>query len=229
MPREVFLDEAPWRVRSDLVPTYWTTDSADPAHVYHDILIAMDEARCLDNGLPSLWAYLFDLLAIQEGEHIVHVGCGTGYYSSILADAVGPSGRITAIEDDSGLAGRAAYNLRDRPTIDVVHGDGCQHDAGVAQVIIVNARASSLTPLWLDSMELNGRLLLPLTVENRRGPLLLITRLAHGYDVRTLRGIEIFPLPWSKESRDGSPSPGCSRKSRDIQYQIPQTRPSPAR
>ena len=148
---------------------------------------------CLDNGLPSLWAYLFDLLAIQEGEHIVHVGCGTGYYSAILADAVGPTGRITAIEYDSELAHRAACNLRDRPTIDVVHDDGCQHDSGVAQVIIVNAGASSPAPLWLDSLDLNGRLLLPLTVENRRGPLLLIKRLALGYDVQTLRGIEIFP------------------------------------
>ena len=45
VPREAFLDKGPWRVRSDLVPTYWTTDSADPAHVYHDVLIAIDEAR----------------------------------------------------------------------------------------------------------------------------------------------------------------------------------------
>jgi hypothetical protein len=31
---------------------------------YHDVLIALDEARGINNGQPSLWAGLFDELGI---------------------------------------------------------------------------------------------------------------------------------------------------------------------
>ena len=142
VPRERFLPEGPWRIRSDLVADYWTTESADPAHLYHDVLVAIDEARELDNGLPSLWAYLFDAMVIREGEQVVHVGCGTGYYSAILAETVGASGRVTAIECDRQLARMAAANLHERANVVVTAGDGSRYDPGPAEVIVVNAGAT---------------------------------------------------------------------------------------
>ena len=39
---------------------YWTPPDAGPAAVYHDVLIAYDEKRRLNNGLPSLWAFVFE-------------------------------------------------------------------------------------------------------------------------------------------------------------------------
>jgi protein-L-isoaspartate(D-aspartate) O-methyltransferase len=193
VPRELFLGEGPWQLRSDLEPNYWTTESADPAHLYHDVLVAIDQSRGLDNGLPSLWAYLFNAAAIQEGEHVVHVGCGTGYYSAILSEMVGPAGRVTAIECDSKLAEKATDNLRARGNVDVIRGDGRRHDAGAAQVIVVNAGATEPAALWLDSLVTNGRLLLPLTIDDRQGAMLLIRRLPAGYEAQALRRVEIFP------------------------------------
>jgi protein-L-isoaspartate(D-aspartate) O-methyltransferase len=46
-----------------------------------------------------------------RGDHVVHVGAGTGYYSAILAEMVGRTGRVTAIEIDPLLAARAKENL----------------------------------------------------------------------------------------------------------------------
>jgi protein-L-isoaspartate(D-aspartate) O-methyltransferase len=54
------------------------------------VLVAIDEKRLLNNGQPSFLAILIEALALQEGDHVVHVGCGTGYYSAILAEFVGP-------------------------------------------------------------------------------------------------------------------------------------------
>jgi protein-L-isoaspartate(D-aspartate) O-methyltransferase len=54
------------------------------------VLVAIDEKRLLNNGPPSFLAILIEALALQEGDHVVHVGCGTGYYSAILAEFVGP-------------------------------------------------------------------------------------------------------------------------------------------
>jgi protein-L-isoaspartate O-methyltransferase len=60
-----------------------TETGSDPRAVYHDVLIALDEARGINNGQPSLWASLFDELDITAGDDVVHLGCGTGYYTAI--------------------------------------------------------------------------------------------------------------------------------------------------
>jgi protein-L-isoaspartate O-methyltransferase len=39
---------------------------------------------------------------------VAHVGAGLGYYSAILAEVVGSTGEVTAIEIDPGLAERAS-------------------------------------------------------------------------------------------------------------------------
>jgi protein-L-isoaspartate(D-aspartate) O-methyltransferase len=191
--RERFVGDGPWRLRSELVAEYWTSKGADPAHLYHDVMVALDEARQLDNGLPSLWALLFDQLAPQPGERVVHVGAGTGYYAAILAETVRPGGQVTAIECDPVLASRAAANLADRANVVVVHGDGSVYHPGQADLIVVNAGVTSPPAMWLDALSPGGRLLLPLTLDDGRGAIFLITCRDGRYEARALRGIEIFP------------------------------------
>ena len=54
VPREGFLGPGPWRVLSLMRGLdYWTTDDADPRRLYHDILVAIDEGRRLNNGQPN--------------------------------------------------------------------------------------------------------------------------------------------------------------------------------
>ena len=58
VPRERFLGPGPWRVLSPMAMVeYWTTQDADPRHLYHD-----DEEQRLNNGQPSLWARMYDQL-----------------------------------------------------------------------------------------------------------------------------------------------------------------------
>ncbi|MDQ2803041.1 MAG: methyltransferase domain-containing protein, partial [Pseudomonadota bacterium] len=142
------------------VPDYWTTEDADPRHVYHDVLIAIDEARRLNNGQPLLWAFLYDRIELARDAHVVHVGAGTGYYSAILAEIVGPAGAVTAIEVDPALAEQARSNLAPWPQARVVAANGFDHRPDrPADVIIVNAGVTHLSPAWLDALtEANGRL-----------------------------------------------------------------------
>jgi protein-L-isoaspartate(D-aspartate) O-methyltransferase len=80
VPREHFVGAGPWRVQSPTdMSEYWTTADADPRAVYHDVLVALDEGRQINNGQPSLWAYLLNQLGIAAGEQVLHLGCGTGY------------------------------------------------------------------------------------------------------------------------------------------------------
>jgi protein-L-isoaspartate(D-aspartate) O-methyltransferase len=57
------------------MPEYWTTEDTDPRHLYHDVLIAIDEERPLNNGQASLWARMYDQLELRRGDHVVHVAC----------------------------------------------------------------------------------------------------------------------------------------------------------
>jgi protein-L-isoaspartate(D-aspartate) O-methyltransferase len=65
VPREHFAGPGPWRVLSPIGgPEYWTAADADPRRLSHDVLVAIDETRRLNNGRPSLWAARLDQLGL---------------------------------------------------------------------------------------------------------------------------------------------------------------------
>jgi protein-L-isoaspartate(D-aspartate) O-methyltransferase len=197
VPRKHFAGPGPWRVLSPMRGRdYWTTDDADPRRLCHDILVAIDETRRLNNGQPSLWASLIDQLGLAAGDSVIHVGAGLGYYSAILAEIIGPGGRVTAIEIDPGLAARARANLvRAWPQANVVAADGFAFAADQpVDAIVVNAGVTHLAPPWLDSLKAdNGRLLVPLTNANLWGAFLIITRRGARYPVRFASRTGIIP------------------------------------
>jgi protein-L-isoaspartate(D-aspartate) O-methyltransferase len=193
IPREEFLNQGPWRIRNDVVRDYWCTNDADPVHLYGDVLVAIDQYRKLDTGLPSLWAHLFDVLDIKEKERVVQIGCGLGYFSAILSEMVGPEGAVVAIDCEKEFAEQARSNLQEKSNVEVIHADGCHDVTGPADVIIVHAGFAYPHPLWIKSLRRNGRLLVPLTKPNRQGIAVKITRLKSEYRAETVRGIEIYP------------------------------------
>ena len=114
IPREDFLGPGPWLMWR--WTRYVPTPDADPVYLYTNDLVALVAERYLNNGQPSLHAYLMHQAAPAAGEHVVHVGTGTGYYTAILAHLVGPSGRVTGIEYDPELAAKARPASRPTPT-----------------------------------------------------------------------------------------------------------------
>jgi protein-L-isoaspartate(D-aspartate) O-methyltransferase len=207
VPRERFLGPGPWRVLSPMATAeYWTTEDADPRHLYHDVLIAIDEGRRLNNGQPSLWARMYDQLELSRGDHVVHVGAGLGYYSAILAEIVGRTGRVTAIEIDPILAARAKENLAAAwPHATVVATDGFlfQPDRP-ADAIVVNAGVTHFSSVWLDALAAeNGRLLVPLNNADRWGGFLMITRQARDpsrYAARFAGRVGIIPCVGGRDA-----------------------------
>ena len=164
VPREHFLGPGPWQVRSPDNEGYWTTKDADPRRLYHNILVAIDASRHLNNGHPSFLAFLLDELELHPGNRVVHIGCGTGYYTAIMAEVVGREGHVTAIEVDHELASRARINVSYLPNVQVLEGDGGETDPGPGDAILINAGITHPRSPWLDSLRPGGRLLLPLTV-----------------------------------------------------------------
>jgi len=176
--REDFLGPGPWLFVGSL-GDYIPTASADPAFLYLDRVVGILPERHLNNGQPSLHAKLIAEASLQAGEHVVHIGAGTGYYTAIMAHLVGPSGKVTGIELDPGLAERARDNLSSYPDVDVVCGNGAVVPFETADVIYVNAGATRPVDAWLDRLSEGGRLILPLTTNRgftRRDPPVPIER-----------------------------------------------------
>lgn len=200
VPRERFVGAGPWRIRSPMnMAEYWTTDDADPCQVYHDVLVALDETRGLNNGQPSLWASLLDGLSLSPGERVLHLGCGTGYYSAILAELVGRSGTVTAVEIDPVLATRARVALAPWPQAMAINADGTTHDPGSVTTIIASAGATHPMPLWLDSLTRGGRLLFPLTADDRWGAMLLLTRQEDFFAARFIRPVGFIAFAGARD------------------------------
>jgi protein-L-isoaspartate(D-aspartate) O-methyltransferase len=110
VPREDFLGPGPWVIPRWL-GGYVPTPSADPVYLYIDGVVQIIAARHLNNGQPSGHARWIASASIKPGEHVVHVGTGTGYYTAIMSHLVGPTGQITGIEIDADLTARCQANL----------------------------------------------------------------------------------------------------------------------
>jgi protein-L-isoaspartate(D-aspartate) O-methyltransferase len=173
VPREDFAGPPPWRVGSGGL--FGLTTSSDPARLYDDVLIAIDAKRGINNGQPSLHAHSIDALRVKEGDVVVQIGAGAGYYSAILSYLVGPEGRVVGYEIEHDIAERAKANLARYPQVEVRARSGAEN-LPKADAIYVNAAASHPLSAWLDALKVGGRLLFPLQAARSTGAMLLITR-----------------------------------------------------
>jgi protein-L-isoaspartate(D-aspartate) O-methyltransferase len=201
--RETFLGSGPWLAYDLASRGYVATASDDPKLLYTNQLFAIAPERQINNGEPALHAYLLRHAAPRAGEHVVHVGAGVGYYSAIMAELVGSSGAVTAIEYEADIAERARANLRIYPHARVIAGDGSSAAFDAADVIYVNAGATRPADIWLDRLKDGGRLVLPLTTRDgfsadaaamrRRGGVFLIERAGTTYNAHWISPVAIYP------------------------------------
>lgn len=200
VPREKFLGPGPWHFRSmDLAlgdSAYLRSEDADPRHVYHNVPIALDTARDLNNGQPGTLARWIDELEVQPADRVYHLGCGVGYYTAILAEVVGAGGQVVASEVDAELAARARENLASYSHVIVHQGDGAAVDPGECDAMLINAGVTHPHPGWLERLRLGGRLLLPLTVPLApnvgKGMMVKITREPAGLAARVATFVAIY-------------------------------------
>jgi len=209
--REHFLGPGPWPMPRWSRPDV-PTPSDDPVYLYQDALVGIISSRGLNNGQPSLHALLIAAAAPRPGEHVVHIGAGVGYYTAILAHMVGESGRVTAIEFDGGLAERLAANFAEQPNVRALQGDGAQIEFDPADVIYVNAGATRPADIWLDRLNDDGRLILPLTSDKgfgenpenvpiqRRGAVFGIRRRGNDFLAKWLSAVAIFPCEGARDA-----------------------------
>ena len=207
--REDFLGAGPWPIMR-WFRDYVTTPDADPVYLYTDDLVGILPERRINNGQPSLHAHLIHQASPAAGDHVVHIGTGTGYYTAILAYLVGSSGRVTGIEYEPELAARAKANFAAYPNVEIVEGDGALVSLDQADVIYVNAGCTRPAENWLDRLADGGRLILPMTSDQgfsakslertaSTGAVFRIKRRGNDFFAHWISPVAIFPCAGSRD------------------------------
>ena len=181
-PRERFIGIGPWKVFAG--GNYVETPTDDLAFLYQDVVVALAPERRINNGEPSLHAISLAALNVKQGEKVLHVGAGTGYYTALLARLTGETGTVVAYEVEHDLAQNAIRNLSDLSNVTVQERSGSEAPLPTCDAIYVNAGATAPLNVWLNALQLHGRLLFPLTPADGpggmpgAGGMLLVTRTA---------------------------------------------------
>jgi len=172
VPREKFLGPGPWQLGSAeggavsaaglLQLSYVTVE--DPREVYHNVVVSLDRAKDINNGQPSALGRWIDALALKRGERVYHLGCGAGYYTAIMAEVVGASGKVVGLELQPELAERARQNLANYAQVTVEAGDGVRFDPGNCDAMLINCGVTHPQVIWLDRLREGGRLVVPFTM-----------------------------------------------------------------
>ncbi len=118
---------------------------------------------------PLVVAFMLEQLQPRSGDKILDVGSGSGWTTALLAEIVGPKGRVIAVEIipelmEFGKKNVAKYNFTEKGIVRFVCADGskgCQEEAPFDK-ILTSATAETLPLAWKDQLKIGGRIVAPI-------------------------------------------------------------------
>jgi protein-L-isoaspartate(D-aspartate) O-methyltransferase len=130
---------------------------AGVAYLDTDVPVGADRGRRMLK--PMVLAKLIQAANVTSTDHVLDVGCATGYSSAVLAKL---AGSVVALETDVNLAEMARKDLEmaGARSVTVVSGllqDGCAA-RGPYDVIVVNGLVEAVSPQLLGQLKDGGRL-----------------------------------------------------------------------
>lgn len=157
VPRERFVAEAAAR------------DGLEAVYRNQVILTTRDERGMYtsSSSQPSMMALMLERLDVREGQRLLEVGAGTGYNGALLAELVGPGGRVVSVELEPATARGARRALAGFAPVKVVGGDGRQGFGRGAPYdrIIVTASGPAVPVALFEQLVEGGLLELPLWID----------------------------------------------------------------
>jgi ubiquinone/menaquinone biosynthesis C-methylase UbiE len=94
---------------------------------------ALTYYRVLDRCSGSMHRLVLKKLELQPGEAVLDIGCGTGATIGLLAQAVGPQGRVVAMDFSPRMVAVARKRAAKWPNVEVREADACATDHGTGE------------------------------------------------------------------------------------------------
>ena len=117
---------------------------------------------------PLTVAFMLEQLQPEEGDNILDIGSGSGWTSALLAEIVGSSGKITAIEiipelKEFGEKNVAKYDFIKKGIVQFICADGSNgyKEEAPFNRILASAAGKKIPKAWKEQLEIKGRLVLP--------------------------------------------------------------------
>ena len=145
---------------------------------------------------PSTIAFMLELLQPEPGQRVLEIGAGSGYVAALLAEIVGRTGEVIALERLMPLVEQARLSLKPYhySWLELLHADGSlgYPDSREFERILVSAAAVVLPPELNSQLSLNGRLVAP--VGEYPQDIILRQRTARGFKEQQYPGFVFVPL-----------------------------------
>ncbi len=164
--------------------------AGEESHAYENRPLPLPEGQTISQ--PLTVAFLLELLEPKRGEKILDVGAGSGWQAALLAELVGETGKVIAVERVKELQEFAAENLAkfgftERGVARVVHGDASAGYTPEAPYdkIIAAAAAETIPEAWKEQVKVGGRIVAPakeaIILLEKTGPEEFEERVFHGF------------------------------------------------
>ena len=118
---------------------------------------------------PLVVAFMLELLEPTEGEKILDVGSGSGWTTALLAEIVGPKGKVIAIEvvpelKEFGEKNVGKYNFIERGVVEFICADASKGHLSEAPFdkILASASARILPRSWKEQLKIGGKIVTPI-------------------------------------------------------------------
>ena len=135
-------------------------------------LAYIDEAHRLSAtrklGPPAPFAKLVQLAAVEHTDHVLDVGCATGYSTAVLAKL---AASVVGIDDDAALAAKARSSLAALGAGNATIADGALTDAGRAagpyDVVVIEGSVPAVPDELFAQLKPEGRLVAVIAEKGR--------------------------------------------------------------
>jgi len=118
---------------------------------------------------PSVVAFMLEELGPEPGDKILDVGSGSGWTSALLAEIVGPKGKVFSLElvpelKEFGEKNASRYGFAEKGISEFIIADGSKGYAKEAPFdkILASAATNKIPDSWKEQLKVNGRIVAPI-------------------------------------------------------------------
>lgn len=130
---------------------------------YGDYPIPIGEGQTISQ--PTTVAIMTEALELREGQKVLEIGAGSGYQAAIIAEIIGPQGKIISTEIIQELAKLAQKNIKKlgMKNVEILHYDGSKgysKEAPYDRIIVAAASPKIPKPL-IEQLKEGGIIVAP--------------------------------------------------------------------